>query len=262
MSHYTVAVFSDKDGRDLIDLLAPYSEDLEVPPYVSATRAQIIEGTKQRLYRDYTEKYLDFLKNPDKYAKELLPDHQHVYKYITETLSNVKSWSDQEIYDYYRREYGHESTFNEDGDKMSTYNPKSKWDWYAVGGRWNGMLVFKNGEIGNRGYSKFIDFEKMRERELQLLKPYQEFLDNALPKEHLKEVYPDEETYRRRATIFSTYGVITPDGEWHSAGEMGWFGVSSETSNEETAWCDSYYDNFIRPAIENNWYLTIVDCHI
>lgn len=25
---------------------------------------------------------------------------------------------------------------------------------------------------------------------------------------------------------------------------------------------DTYAENFIKPAIENGWYLTIVDCHI
>ena len=247
MSHYTVAVFSDKNGSDLAELLAPYDENIEVAPYVYKTREQIIEETKQRLYRDYNDKYADFVNNPRKYEKELLPNQIERYNYIAKILPLVKSWSDQEIYDYYRKEYGDEDSFNERGDQMSTYNPKSKWDWYSVGGRWSGLLTFKNGQTGDSGYSKFIDFERMR--------------DDA-EKEYLKSLYPDEATYLRKMTAFSTYAVITPDGEWHSKGEMGWFGISTETGEEDTAWCDNFYANFIRPAIENNWYLTIVDCHI
>lgn len=32
-----------------------------------------------------------------------------------------------------------------DGD-TTTYNPKSKWDWYQVGGRWGGYFLLKNGQ--------------------------------------------------------------------------------------------------------------------
>lgn len=32
-----------------------------------------------------------------------------------------------------------------DGD-LTTYNPKSKWDWYQVGGRWSGYFLLKNGQ--------------------------------------------------------------------------------------------------------------------
>lgn len=264
MSHYTVAVFSVKDGRDVGALLAPFDENIEVAPYVYKTREQIIEETKQRLYRDYNDKYAEFVNNPRKYEKELLPNQIERYNYIAKILPLVKSWSDQEIYDYYRKEYEDEDSFNERGDQMSTYNPKSKWDWYSVGGRWGGLLTFKNGQTGDSGYSKFVDFEKMRENEIRQLEPYKEYLEGSpfYSKEYLMSLYPDEETYRRKMTEFSTYAVITPDGEWHSKGEMGWFGISSETGDEDTAWCDNYYDNFIRPAIENNWYLTIVDCHI
>jgi len=33
--------------------------------------------------------------------------------------------------------------------KISTYNPHSKWDWYELGGRWNGFLKLKEGTQGN-----------------------------------------------------------------------------------------------------------------
>ena len=193
-----------------------------------------------------------------------MPNQIERYNYIAKILPLVKSWSDQEIYDYYRKEYEDEDSFNERGDQMSTYNPKSKWDWYSVGGRWSGLLTFKNGQTGDSGYSKFIDFERMRDDAVKNLVPYEEYLDKSsfYSKEYLKSLYPDEATYLRKMTAFSTYAVITPDGEWHSKGEMGWFGISTETGEEDTAWCDNFYANFIRPAIENNWYLTIIDCHI
>ena len=71
-----------------------------------------------------------------------------------------------------------------------------------------------------------------------------------------------KKTYVARETVFSTYAVVTPDGTWHAPGEMGWWAMSSETGDEIIAWDLGYYEHFIKPAIENNWHITIVDCHI
>ena len=37
---------------------------------------------------------------------------------------------------------------------------------------------------------------------------------------------------------------------------------ASETPEEKHSWELDYYEQFIRPAITNGWYMTIVDCHI
>jgi hypothetical protein len=55
--------------------------------------------------------------------------------------------------------------------------------------------------------------------------------------------------------------VLTPDGEWHSPGEMGWFGLSSESEDEGHDWDVTYMEKFIYPT-NPEWTITIVDCHI
>ena len=170
---------------------------------------------------------------------------------------------------------------DENGEKYS-YNPNAKWDWYEVGGRWMGMLIpkkdFDGGEhgvagvFGNGDYYECgcdaipveeIDFEEMEKRERQELVPFNECYERKVyKKEYFDSIYPDEETYIKMKTKFSTYAAVTPDGEWHAAGEMGWFGVSSETSNERHEFVDNYWKEFIEPALKNGWKLTIVDCHI
>jgi hypothetical protein len=104
----------------------------------------------------------------------------------------------------------------------------------------------------------------MKQLNLKNITPYEEFLSNErfYKPEYLKQLYPDEATYLMKESEFSTYAVVTPDGEWYSVGDMGWFGCSSETPDESIQWCKSYYENFIDPAIQNGWYMTIVDCHI
>ena len=75
------------------------------------------------------------------------------------------------------------------GTRLSTYNPDSQWDWWAIGGGWDGSW----------------------------------HPDNVLPVRDLlaawgQHVHP---------TI--PFAVVTPDGEWHQHGQMGWFGMASNT---------------------------------
>jgi len=60
--------------------------------------------------------------------------------------------------------------------------------------------------------------------------------------------------------MFSTYAVLTPDGEWHEPGQMGWWGMSHASQEDEKLW-DEAYENFLKEA-DPNWTITIVDCHI
>lgn len=102
-------------------------------------------------------------------------------------------------------------------------NPDRKWDWWTEGGRWNNMIPLKTGEMVNSAYLKDIDSAKVR-------------------------------------ASFSTFAVIV-DGNWFEKGEMGWFGLSSATIEDEQKWAENYFDNFIANLPEDA-YLTVVDCHI
>lgn len=55
--------------------------------------------------------------------------------------------------------------------------------------------------------------------------------------------------------------MITPDGEWHEQGEMGWFGIGSETEEEAVVFKETYFDAFIKNA-DPEQFMVIVDCHI
>ena len=131
--------------------------------------------------------------------------------------------------------------YKRDGE-LSTYNPDSKWDWYEIGGRWQGMLILKKHANGFRGSPIFKEISKD--------------YDGAF----VRDI--DFEAMRKREAIFSTYAVVTPDGKWHEPGKMGWWGMPFATPKSERKWHRGYYDRFIKPAIENNWYMVIVDCHI
>lgn len=44
--------------------------------------------------------------------------------------------------------------------------------------------------------------------------------------------------------FFPTYAVVLPDGEWYAPGEVGWFGMSTETGEEYLKWENEYNDRF------------------
>ena len=142
-----------------------------------------------------------------------------------------------------------------------TFNPDAKWDWYQIGGRWQGSLILKQGKTGFKGtpslltepsehydgaYVRDIDFERMREWKRKTLTPYKEIQkDPFWTEERIDATYRNEDEYIRRCTTFHTYAVVTPDGEWHAVGEMGWFGFSSESPAIRRKWEQEYRKRYV-----------------
>jgi len=229
MSHYTVAVFS-RPGQDIDELLAPFDENIEVEPYISFTRHEAIE-----------------------YAK---------LHFNTDGKTDDECW----------QMTAGDSATDANGNIMSTYNPKSKWDWYVIGGRFSDKLKLKNGQVADAARVGDLVFESdakayegalrfwdvVVEHEQQ--EPGEEYyaLYNG---EFYRERYKTRESYAKCMSSFATYAVVTPDGEWHAPGDMGWFGVSSETHDAALDWYEHYQERFI-DAADPDWILTIVDCHI
>lgn len=224
MSHYTVAVFH-RDDQDLEDLLAPYSENLRVEPYIRYTKQEAI---------DYVRKNI-----------------------VGYGVGDGKS--DEECWDFMAKDYDDKT--DGDGNIYSTYNPNSKWDWYCVGGRWSGELV--NGDEAKIKDIDFsLDKEKYDEAiEFWNENVIGDGNEGIYKKEYYTERYKTAEKYAECCAGFNTYAVVTPDGKWHAPGEMWWFGVSTESDDECMDWYDHYKERFIDTA-DPEWILTIVDCHI
>lgn len=169
-------------------------------------------------------------------------------------------------------------------------NPNAKWDWWQIGGRWKGFLKASGGEKGEislvypiedeRGkYAQArvgdIDFEPDQENYNKNLRWWEVVVENsplrpgesekdffsAYKKEFYINRYKTKETYAKIQSSVVTYAVIMPDGKWYQKGDMGWFGLSSETEEESYDWDMHFKENFIDKA-DPDWILTIVDCHI
>jgi hypothetical protein len=109
-----------------------------------------------------------------------------------EILARLRQTTPEEQY----REYVlHHESFNAQGEPLSTYNPSSKWDWWVIGGRWDGWIT------GTKASGESV-------------------ADNIATTAQAIE----------RKII--PHAIITPDGQWHERGQMGWWAILI-TENED-----------------------------
>lgn len=269
MSHFTVGVIHRED-QDIETLLAPYNENIEVEPYVFKTKDELIaEGYRNADHYRYIIKHGD---NNDDIVNHWGDDF-------------LDAFSDEEMYWASCKYHGlYNDDLDKDGNWISTYNPKSKWDWYSIGGRWSGELKIPRSKVPEETLEFMednqqfwytdearigdIDFGIDEDRYKELYNWWMEHIvntsdeewDNIWKKSYYTDNYKNAEDYAKRNSAFSTFAVVTPDGEWHERGEMGWFACSSETPEEGRAWDEGYMD-FIKNA-NPDYIFTMVDCHI
>lgn len=122
MSHYAVMVVVDKaetaqEATEIAELrLFPYSEHNEVEPYFSPESPEFV-----------------------KMAIENYAEQSKTSKPVPGT-PQYREWVKAAVSEF----CGEDAVYNEETDQygvMSTYNPDSKWDWFVLGGRWQGAFL-------------------------------------------------------------------------------------------------------------------------
>lgn len=288
MSHFSVAVFTKPNGRSLERLLAPYDESIEMAPYIKYTREEAIAKERKEIAEYAKGSYAEFLKNPEEYKKKHSNNPNHL-DYIENEFPKKLNWTDDECFEHAKIWFD-EDMIDEDGNLWSTYNPNSKWDWYSIGGRFPGKLKAKDGKHGEgsafnsnpRVNGEFdsarvrdIDFSMDMEKYNKAIRYWEVVVEKQPLREdenpddfhnwyrdgYYEEYYRDKETYAKICASYNTYAVVTPDGKWYEKGQMGWWGMSSETGDESLDWDLHYKERFLDTA-DPDWTLTIVDCHI
>lgn len=272
MSHFSVLV-AVTDPVSLDVMLAPYDEqtdDMEFREFVDETdevTSDWEEGTLEGAYEDGILKPKWTLQNQD------LETQRYPVKLFYKSFE-----------DFIQRHHGY-IPLRINGTKHYGYwhNPSAKWDWYEVGGRWEGMLLTKSGQRVSEGPIQDFDFEAMRQR---LVK--EELEKRSMIVRLVNEGYTNEiairKIIRQRGMFIEYYGFPTLDPEywmdevqvthrayqkpitfaflssdsgWLQRGNMGWWGsVSDEDDN---------YPQLFWEAINNlpeNAYIYLVDCHI
>lgn len=259
MSHFSLAVISP-ESADIDEIMEPFYEGLEVEPYVAKTKRQLVKSAREY----YKSRYEDFIKKED----EIMEDDNDFYKEI----KNIIQMTDNELYEHERAEYNPED-FDRDGNLISTYNPKSKYDWYEIGGRWSGLLELKEKDKDgntinvNQAKIKDINFEPKSEVYNNAIEFWDNYVEGKDPSsvgfvlhqpEYFMNKFKTKEAYAKSQSNFTTFAVITPDGEWNEEGKMLMFGISI---NEDDDWDANYKERFLN-SVDENLMITIIDCHI
>ncbi|MBP3885787.1 MAG: hypothetical protein J6D54_12750 [Olsenella sp.] len=265
MSHFATAVLSD-GTKTLEELLAPYQENnMDDVPAEFLEFHDAAEEESEKYENDTTTfvKYKGRLYSPydaafrkpdasrygfstsDYEVPEDLPRINIPFKVIYPTIEE------------YLRDYcGYDALDERTGKYGYWENPNAKWDWFEVGGRWKnwaedtiGGTVVRVGDI-----TFDPDFEREKASawwdQMQVEDP---LYFKLATRGRTKEQYVESQAH------LSFRACITPDGKWHEVGEMGWFGMSSESGDERQDWDLAFSERFLT---DPDLTLFVVDCHI
>lgn len=301
MSHFAILVV----GENVDEQLAPYEEGTDDDKYL-----QFIENEVEE-YEKYTTEVYELVELTLEEIYKCLPDDKYeiegkIYasKYAEcfrkigrlgfgfgsnpshevskERIIEIPMTTVFPTFEEYMEKYcGHESRDAKTGLYGYWRNPKSKWDWYQIGGRYSDKLKLKQGAGGTTGERSWtlkgvnkksgyvdsahiedIDFEGMYEdkkkearewyKEAQNLEKFVKNFSYGIKDEDT------EESYMERVAKFSVYAVLK-EGQWYEKGEMGWWGISSNEMTDED-W-ERNLNKFLK-EIPPGTLITIVDCHI
>jgi hypothetical protein len=204
MTHFTILVRFEGDianaEKTVGEMLAPYDENKEVPKYKHYLRKEEVERACKHFG-----------------IKPMSPSGVAVGEKYRLTPAQIEEYfgnaggEDKKGYFYW-----------------STYNIRSGWDWYQIGGRWQGMLLLKAGAKGMSGTRSLLD-----KREPSL----------GVDVAYLKDV--DWDAMRNAGgEPFTTHAVVDAKG-WHEAAKMGWFAVTYNRKEKEETWDSLYAQRFL-----------------
>ena len=269
MSHFALAVISD-GTKTLEDLMAPYQENNtdDVPrKYLEFVSEDI--GPYEA---NYNEGIHSMYYDPDANPMQLLTAYDERFRvkgfrgsYGTNTHSVPDNWRRVDIpinllyptFDDYMRECeGYRDGKDPETNQYGYWeNPNAKWDWYTVGGRWKKWADDTIGGCAVRVGEIRFNPELEREKAMR----WYEHADKESLEFHLVSKGLSMEEYAELCSNLYFRACITPDGEWHEVGEMGWWGISSETKEEVKEWAASFAGRFLNNP---DHVITVVDCHI
>jgi hypothetical protein len=183
MTHFTVGIivppYEHQVKSYIAEQMEPYCEHTEVEPYVSYS----LEEAAGDLQRDI-ERLEQILRHQD-------PDYN--LDKCRNLLAKLRRATPDEKYSEYVR--FHED-FDDQGRPISAYNPDSKWDWYRVGGRWDGWIT-DNEQSSQGGFNFGAQHETLENNTATT--------EQALARDKIP------------------HALMTPDGNWHERGRMGWW---------------------------------------
>ena len=241
MSHFSVTVLIPGDTpldqvEDAVaELLAPYSEHIETEPYEEKCYCVGCEAWTDA--RNRAEEETGFSGNRSAMLTDRPDDRDDEWEAKWGRMCGECDAARDRILAADPRKDIADPECDEcegTGTRMSTCNPESKWDWYQIGGRWDGYITDET-------------------------VPTAADCPASMAKEHFGVHIAHGHNVRLANALrddYSTYAVVTPDGEWCEKGKMGWWAIST---NENPDWQEDIKSIF---AKHNDCLAVLVDCHI
>jgi len=235
MTHFITGIIVPKENIEfaedyIAETLEKYGEEYKVEPYIEKTKDEIekeFEEWKEKINKkikdqakleDYEEKYIEDGKIRDISLKEW-----------------VKSWKGY-------------NKFDKDGNALTTQNPNSFYDWYEIGGRWNGL--FYEEELGE---GEELEKNKIPIKDLiQKYKEQEGLLDN--PKKQILDQLENKDPNKNHFLIH----IVVADGEVHRGRRYGWFGTSNDIMDLKD-WKKKYLE--LLEKNQNNFMINL-DAHV
>lgn len=251
MSHFTVMII----GEDPETMLAPYDEAAE------GVFHDCTDEVKAMWEENKSSKILDG-------------------KTVQETYETIEKFADQY--------FGYVAEPDIDGEQSFGHyaNDEGHWDWYSLGGRWQGFFIHKPlkkckypediklGECGVGGEEKMheracdqlrkcdIDIEAMRaeagKHAAKYWKEHHEGPTSPWMDEDVVKMTEAEYCEKRMRGIFETFALIDENG-WRESGRMGWWGMVMDPKDpaDWKAEFDARWNE-----IPDDTLISVYDCHV
>ena len=175
--------------------------------------------------------------------------------------------------------YNDESGCAGTGSVTSTSNPNAKWDWWCIGGRWNGWLApaDKKPENNPDNWEKCFVCHGTGMRNdplgLEARQNNPEYTCNGCSGKGQTLKFPSSQidsgfnivsvNYIESLALFGKLPVprafVDLEGKWNSRGDMGWFGISNNDKDVEV-WEETWKQALLDAP--DDAHIVVVDMHI
>lgn len=200
MTHFVGAVLVPADVAEdeyLNTVLERYSENREVEPYISSERDEWKEEVQKakEAMPDVVARAREKVTSPQPWDVRMKDYNETEAQKYERQQSESGGWSDQQWLDWWSGEGSWKPRRELAGgfDRWTTYNPESRWDWWVIGGRWEGV------------YSP----------------------SDRMPAKQALELLADQNPDREENWKFPQ-SLVNLAGEWLRHGRVGWWGMHAE----------------------------------
>lgn len=200
-----------------------------IPHYIYVQGAEAI----QKYIDDVLEKYDENKEMPryiEKSKDDLLDEFEEFKK-----SENGKKHQFNDVNDYAEKWHGY--SLDENGNVVSTYNKDALYDWYEIGGRWDGCLT-NNCQYSDGGYN----YDKK----------HHTLDNNMISVKQLLENYNKDKSDNLHNVVIDKSGFLQRDRQF------GWFGTYTEKC-DENKWKQTY-EKILEESKDD--YVVNLDCHI